>query len=337
MSRKPEILRIARTKRQLRTSDVVAALKISRQTAASYLSAMVREGTLRKTGATRTATYFLASKKSSPKPPASARLLKNLKNLQEDRVFSELTARLGLKGEVSKPVFGILSYAFTEMLNNAIDHSQSSKAKMDMVVSGQKVEFTVRDWGVGIFANIRKHFNLPTELEAYEWLLKGKQTTFPERHSGQGIFFTSKIADIFTIRSHRLKVVFDNEKKDIFLSETTALTGTSVSFSIRRQSRRKIEALFRAYSDQDYEFDKNVVRVKASIHEGLYSRSQARRLTAGLQNYRKIVFDFRGVKEMGQAFADEIFRVFRHQNPTIQLEYTGANEAAEFLIRRAME
>ncbi len=337
MSRKNEILQIAKTKKQFKTADVVDALKISRQTAVSYLSAMAREGTLLKTGATRSAAYSLPSKKAPRRHPESLHLFKKLENLQEDRVFSEISARLGLKGKISQSVFGIVSYAFTEMLNNAIDHSASAKARMDMEISDLHLEFTVRDWGIGIFENIRKHFKLPNELEAYEWLLKGKQTTYPERHSGQGIFFTSKIADIFTIRSHQLKVVFDNEKKDIFLSEPDFLTGTSVTFSIRRQSRKKIENLFRAFSEEEFEFDKNLVRVKASIHEGLYSRSQARRLTAGLQSYKKIVFDFKGVREMGQAFADEIFRVFRNQHPDIQIEYTGATRAAEYLIRRALD
>jgi hypothetical protein len=42
---------------------------------------------------------------------------------------------------------------------------------------------------------------LKNHLEAIQDLLKGKQTTMPKSHSGEGIFFTSKIADNLTISS----------------------------------------------------------------------------------------------------------------------------------------
>ena len=59
--------------------------------------------------------------------------------------------------------------------------------------------FTVSDRGVGAFESVRKKFKMKNSFEAAEHLLKGKQTTAPERHSGQGIFFTSRIADHFAL------------------------------------------------------------------------------------------------------------------------------------------
>ena len=34
---------------------------------------------------------------------------------------------------------------------------------------------------------------------------KGKRTTMPDRHSGEGIFFTSRVMDLFEIESHHLR------------------------------------------------------------------------------------------------------------------------------------
>lgn len=69
---------------------------------------------------------------------------------------------------------------------------------------------------------------------------------------------------------------------------------------------------------------------------GLYvSRSQARALLVGLEKFKKVMLDFSGVKEVGQAFADEIFRVFNLAHPEVEVEYQNANEAVEFMIKLA--
>ena len=77
------------------------------------------------------------------------------------------------------------------------------------------------------------------------------------------------------------------------------------------------------------------MRVKLSAYEGLVSRSQARRLLAGLDAYTRIVFDFKGVDGIGQAYADEIFRVFPNQQPQIRIDYVNAGPATVFMIERA--
>ncbi|MFH0834705.1 MAG: STAS-like domain-containing protein, partial [Patescibacteria group bacterium] len=65
------------------------------------------------------------------------------------------------------------------------------------------------------------------------------------------------------------------------------------------------------------------------------SRSQARRVLAGLEKFKVIVFDFDKVPMIGQAFADEIFRVFHDKHPQIRLETANMNEGVEFMIKRA--
>ncbi len=86
-----------------------------------------------------------------------------------------------------------------------------------------------------------------------------------------------------------------------------------------------------------YAFDKTIVPV-ALAQQGdniLISRSQAKRVLARLDQFRHVTFDFAGVEEIGQAFGDEIFRVFKNFHPDIELEYINAVEAVQKMIRRA--
>ena len=52
--------------------------------------------------------------------------------------------------------------------------------------------------------------------------------------------------------------------------------------------------------------------------------------------FRKITLDFKGVKEVGQAFIHELFVVFARENPSIQLEHVGANAFVKRTIERVV-
>ena len=65
------------------------------------------------------------------------------------------------------------------------------------------------------------------------------------------------------------------------------------------------------------------------------SRSQARRVLAGLEKFKVIVFDFNKVPTVGQAFADEVFRVFHHKYPQIKLEVENMTDGVKFMVERA--
>ena len=47
------------------------------------------------------------------------------------------------------------------------------------------------------------------------------------------------------------------------------------------------------------------------------------------------MFDFEGVASIGQAFADEIFRVFANAHPAIELIAMHANPEVQQMVRRA--
>ena len=65
------------------------------------------------------------------------------------------------------------------------------------------------------------------------------------------------------------------------------------------------------------------------------SRSQARRILAGLEKFKTVEFDFKDVATVGQAFADEVFRVWQTAHQTIEVVVKNANENIMLMIKRA--
>jgi len=71
-------------------------------------------------------------------------------------------------------------------------------------------------------------------------------------------------------------------------------------------------------------------------NESLVSRSQAKRLLARIDRFKIVIFDFENVDQIGQAFADEVFRVFKNQHPDIQIYFVKASRSVEDMIIRAL-
>ena len=49
------------------------------------------------------------------------------------------------------------------------------------------------------------------------------------------------------------------------------------------------------------------------------SRSQAKRLCVGLEEFSEVELDFKGLEWMGQGFAHQLFVVFANNNPNVKL------------------
>ena len=56
-------------------------------------------------------------------------------------------------------------------------------------------------------------------------------------------------------------------------------------------------------------------------------------MLAGLDRFSVVLLDFEGVDLIGQGFADEVFRVFVHEHPDMELYADGANPAVARMIR----
>ena len=233
----------------------------------------------------------------------------------------------------------ILYFAFTEMLNNAIGHSRSGTGYVKIWLSDEKLKFIVKDNGVGVFNNVMLSRHLPSEVDAATELIKGKLTTQPGWHSGEGIFWTSKVADFFRLRSYKLELSLDNDLKDYIIKPLEkSLVGTEVYFEISKNTTKSLQSLFRDYSfdHSKLSLDTTVIPVKLFEEGDIWiSRSQAKKILTGLEKYKKIIFDFAGIEVIGQAFADEIFRVFSINHPDIILEAINMSDAVNLMVSRA--
>jgi len=257
--------------------------------------------------------------------------------LQEDKVWREhIRPHLG---DLAENILQICQYGFTEIVNNAIDHSEGAKLTVGLKRTYKVVEMWVVDNGIGIFSKIQKVLNLDDELHAILELSKGKLTTDPKRHTGEGIFFTSRVFDNFSISSNRLHFSHFESDNDWLLENTKEIhNGTAVMMKINTKSKRTTKQVFdRFTAEGDYGFSKTHVPVFLARYgeENLVSRSQAKRLLTRFERFKEIVLNFDNVDSIGQAFADEIFRVYALQNPNIHLYYINANKQVESMIFRA--
>ena len=168
--------------------------------------------------------------------------------------------------------------------------------------------------------------------------MKGKTTTQPKAHSGEGIFFTSKIGDLFTLESFGYRLRIDNDLDDFFIEKVKPMKkGTKVCFSISLNSKRHLNDIFKEFQTNPEEpaFDKTKITVRLYTMGTIYiSRSQARRILSGLTKYKEVILDFNKVPTVGQAFADEIFRVFKQNHPEVLIKPINMAEPVKFMIDR---
>ncbi len=166
---------------------------------------------------------------------------------------------------------------------------------------------------------------------------KGKNTTHPHSYSGEVIFFTSKIAYIFILDSFGYRLRIDNLIKDVFVEKIKSFKGTKVRFKIKKRTTKHLNDVFHQYESEpgSHAFDKTKIYVKLFKAGTIYiSRSQARRLMSNLEKFKLVILDFKGIKTIGQAFADEVFRVFTSKHPQVKIQSVNKSEAVEFMINR---
>jgi anti-sigma regulatory factor (Ser/Thr protein kinase) len=242
---------------------------------------------------------------------------------------------------LSSSVLSIANHGFTEMVNNAIDHSGGKSVFAWMHQTDTQLQIIVSDDGVGIFEKITKSLGLPDLRQALFELSKGKLTTDPSRHSGEGVFFTSRIFDVFDIEANGLNFNHHDSKGFDWLRERhgTFPNGTSVYMSIALASTRALNEVYSQFTQapEDYDFSKTVVPMKLAQYgdEQLVSRSQAKRLIARFDRFRTVILDFDGVQQVGQAFADELFRVYAIDHPRVELIPRNMTEQVERMWLRS--
>ena len=304
---------------------------ITRQAVNKHLQRLVEERALVSDGKTRSCTYRLYP---------LVQWLKEYElndSLAEDVVWrSDVAPSLG---QLPENVCDIWHYGFTEMFNNVIDHAEGSSVEVLLRKNAAVTELAIVDNGIGIFRKIQAELGLVDERHAILELSKGKLTTDPANHTGEGIFFTSRVFEAFDILSggvyfsHKL-----GDAEDWILERARPESGTVVWMELNNHTSRTLKKVFdRFTSDDAFGFTKTVVPVRLAQYgdDKLISRSQAKRFLAGLDRFKTVILDFTEVESIGQAFADEVFRVFASRHPGVELLAIKANSAVKRMIQRA--
>ena len=64
--------------------------------------------------------------------------------------------------------------------------------------------------------------------------------------------------------------------------------------------------------------------MELALEEKLISRAQAKRVLGRIDQFKSVIFDFKGIDFIGQAFADQIFRVWANAHPDVECDVIGA-------------
>jgi anti-sigma regulatory factor (Ser/Thr protein kinase) len=241
--------------------------------------------------------------------------------------------------ELVPNVAAIARHAFGELLNNAIDHSSGNAVSVSMRQNRTHLHLLVSDDGCGVFDRIRSAYDIDDPQQAMLELAKGKLTTQPQRHSGRGLYFTSRLFDVFDL--HANTVVYQHthwSRQDWLRRHPLQRPGTSIFASIALDSARTVDEVYRAHSTSDSTlgFDRTVVPLRlAADAQGtpLESRSQARRVLTRLHEFCIAELDFEGVTRIGQGFADEVFRVFAAEHRHLRLVPVNMNADIAATVR----
>ncbi len=312
----------------IRNRDVVDALGVSAATAHRVLQALVISGVLERHGKGRAAHYRLRR----------LRYRFRRRGLDENQAWQRIAAGIGRVRSLDADEMRSLQYATTEILNNAVDHSGGRAVEVSIAFAERGATVTtVSDDGIGVFRRIREDFGFASPHDAIVQLEKGKLTSDPTRHSGEGLFFSSKAVTRFRLESGAVAWIVDNQIGDSAIGPSAVRRGTRVELTVVRGHTPRLEDVFRAYTDPEtLRFTRTRATVKlAALGTALVSRSEAKRLVARLPEFTHVTLDFSGVDVVGQGFCDEVFRVFARAHPRVTLEPVGMNDAVAFMVARA--
>lgn len=304
----------------------VDAFGITRGAVYSYLRNMEEEGILKH----ENRKYILSEQSAQFKYDRS-------KSLEETEIYEK--DLMSFFEDMDDNIQSMWEYSISEMLNNAIDHSEAHEIIITVVKNYLYTSVSIYDDGVGIFRKIKDYYEYDSLDTAIVELFKGKLTTDQDNHSGEGIFFTSRIMDIFGAFSDG-KVFSHNNYRDVFASvedKDFPSNGTYIYMKLSNYSKKEIKEVFDAYADVDGGFTRTSIPL-AHIYPNAFpiSRSQAKRLTNRFDSFEEIELDFNDIKNIGQGFAHELFVVFNRRNPRIRLTPINANETVQRMIHHVI-
>ena len=240
-------------------------------------------------------------------------------------------------GELSENVKEIWNYTLSEMVNNVIDHSEAENMYVVIRQNYLTTSVIITDDGIGIFEKIKNHFSLPDKDAAICELFKGKLTTDKQRHSGEGIFFSSKMMDLFLIYSSGKIFTTSKYENEIVLDVDECISGTRVFMSLSNFSNKSACEVFDLYSNVDGGFTKTKIPMKNVFDSAPVSRSQAKRVCNRLEKFEEVTLDFDGISWMGQGFAHQLFVVYQSSNPQTKIIPINMNESVSNMYNHVLK
>ncbi len=295
-------------------AHVAGRTQLSLGTVRKALKRLTDLGWLQRTGTQRSAGY---------RPGLLRQVVKRyaLAGLQEDQPWSRDFAPCF---DLPAPVARIAQHLFCELLNNAIDHSGGTSVTVSLRQTPSHLQLLVSDNGCGIFQHLSQSFALDDPALAMLEISKGKLTSQPTRHAGRGLFFTSRLADVFDL--HANNTAFQHRLWDgggWHPGRPFNRQGTSAYAAVSLDTPRTLEGVLQAHSldGASFGFERTEVRLRlmASSLSALATRAQARRVAARLQQFRRADIDFDGIDSIGHSFADELFRVLTPELAEVDL------------------
>lgn len=319
------------------SKDIVAvtaeSFDVTRMTVHRHLNRLLRDKRIVKTGTTKGAAYYL-------KTSLDKTLIFQIEpNTHADGVWmeylSEDFARLPDATEE------ICKYAFVQVFGNALEHSGGKGVVVKTIWKKDSLELNIIDDGAGIFQNVQKVLVAEDIRESILQLSKGRFTTAPDNHAGQGIFLVSRLFDVFGIFSDGLFYCKDNVRDDWFLEtrKVSKSKGTRVSMAIGFDTERTLEQVISRYGGAAaavIETTEVLIKLSQMEDDPYISRTQAKRVLIGVEKFRRVVLDFKNIPTVGQAFVDEVFNIFRSAHPAIAIESVHANPDVQFMIDKSL-
>ena len=306
----------------------VEAFQITENTYYRYLRELKKDGIIYKPSGSK--NYKLSDTFFSKKYE-----LNSENTASDDKIY--VNDIYPLINDLPENVIRMWDYCFTEMMNNVIDHSAASHVQVTVIKNYINTTIILDDDGVGIFKKIQAYFHYESMEDVIMELFKGKLTTDNVNHSGEGIFFTSRIADFFAAisdgkvfsHSNYLEVLRDLHELP---GGSSFLTGTTIIIRISNHSKKTPAEIFNAYADVDGGFTRTCIPLKNIYDRYPVSRSQAKRLAHRFDDFREIDLDFTGISDIGQGFAHQLFSVYKTEHPEVMLNPINANDTIQRMI-----
>ena len=300
---------------------------INVSTVHSYLNEMIKDGIISRTGRSN---FKLVKKEYH------YLLDRNNKNFFDD-MFAYKQYLYPCIKDLESNVANIWGYVMGEMTNNVIDHSQTETVEIHICQDFLKTRVMLMDHGVGIFKKIKDYFGFESLQDAICELFKGKLTTDSKNHSGEGIFFSSKLMDEFLVISDGY--IFSCDRYDdsqIADLLDTVVNGTCVLMELSNFSNKQPKDIFELYTDEDFQFSKTMIPVKNIFDNDPVSRSQAKRLCNRLEKFNDVILDFKGVQWIGQGFAHQVFVVFAGEHKDMRIIAENMNSDVEKMYKHVI-